>query len=78
VSAKYLEYLYDALAQPVGTVIQTSNPELLRQKLYQLRRDQAPTFEDLAFLISPTNPDQLWIIHKHQPRAEEPLEPLDL
>lgn len=76
-SAKLLEYLYDALAQPTGLVILTSNPEKLRQKLYELRRDQAPTFDDLAFLISPTNPtDQLWIVHKHQPA--EPLEPLDL
>lgn len=68
----YLGYLYDALAAPIGLVILTDNPERLRQRLYSLRSENAPTFDNLSFVISPTNPtDQLWIVKK-QPQ------PLDL
>jgi hypothetical protein len=82
VSAEHLSYLYDALAQPRGIVVKTSSPERLRQKLYDLRKTHAPVFEDLTFLVSPSNPDdQLWIIKKHQPRGNTddlPHEPLDI
>ncbi len=61
-----LEYLYDALAEPIGKCILTDSPERLRQRLYVLRTKHAPTFEDLAFVISPTEPQtQLWIMKKH-------------
>lgn len=62
----YLEFLYDALAAEIGIVVITNSPERLRQKLYQLRKDNVPVFDDLAFVISPTNPnDQLWILKRH-------------
>lgn len=60
-----LEYMYDALMQPLGIVMETSSPERLRQKLYNLRKQHEPTFDNLSFVISPTAPDsQLWIIKK--------------
>lgn len=71
-SALHLGYLYDALAEERGLVILTDSPEALRQKLYALRVKFAPTFDDLSFVISPSNPDdQLWIMKKHQPAIEE-------
>lgn len=71
-SSLHLGYLYDALAEERGLVILTDSPEQLRQKLYTLRKQYAPTFDDLSFVISPSNPDdQLWIMKKHQPPAEE-------
>lgn len=64
-STLYLGYLYDALASERGIVVLTDSPERLRQKLYSLRSEHAPTFTDLSFVISPTNPtDQLWIVKK--------------
>lgn len=60
-----LELMYDALYQPRGVVVETNSPERLRQKLYKIRKDHAPTFDNIAFIISPTEPNtQLWIIKK--------------
>lgn len=65
-----LELLYDALRAEVGIIVQTSNVERLRQKLYALRKED----EDLAalsFIVSPTNPNaELWIV-KRMPNAPE-------
>lgn len=57
------ELLYDALRTPLGTVIQTEDPERLRQKLYAIRRD-SEDFKPLSFVISPLNPGDLWIVNK--------------
>lgn len=58
-----LEHLYDALHSPLGIIIETDDPEFLRQKLYPLRKDR-PEFANLAFVISPTHPDtELWILN---------------
>lgn len=71
-SSLFLGYLYDALAQPKGLVILTDDPERLRQKLYEIRRANAPTFDDISFVISPTNPsDQLWLVKKHPNPLDE-------
>lgn len=57
-----LELLYDALREEFGLVVNTTNPEALRQKLYPLRKED-PALEQLSFHISPLNPTtQLWII----------------
>lgn len=58
-----LELLYDALRSPSGTVVETDDAEFLRQKLYAIRRDNAE-FVNLAFVISPANGSDLWIINK--------------
>lgn len=64
-ATNYLELMFDALTNPLGVVVETNSPERLRQRLYKIRTDQAPTFDNLAFVISPTEPDnQLWIVKK--------------
>lgn len=66
-----LEYLYDALAEPIGIVVLTDSPARLAQRLYRLRTAHAPIFENLAFVISPTEPQtQLWILKKTHERPE--------
>lgn len=72
-NSEYLAHLYDALEQPLGIVLQTDNPERLRQKLYEIRREMSPTFDNISFVISPTGPqDQLWLVKK----APDPLDDL--
>lgn len=66
-----LEYLYDALGEKIGLVILTDSPERLRAKLYAVRKEHAPAFEDLSFVISPTEPEtQLWILKRHADPSE--------
>lgn len=58
--------LYEALGTPLGIVVNTSDPEKLRQKLYRLR-DAAddPMLKDLSIVISPTMPgSQVWIVKR--------------
>lgn len=57
----YLDLLYSALHSELGVVVATNDPERLRQKLYPLKKEN-PDFEPLAFVISPLNPADLWII----------------
>lgn len=57
------ELLYDALRTPLGTVIETEDPERLRQKLYAIRRENED-FIPLSFVISPINGMDLWIVNK--------------
>lgn len=62
-----LEHLYDALRSPLGVVLDTEDPERLRQRFYALRRERQesdPNLRTLAFVISPTNPTQLWILRR--------------
>lgn len=55
------ELLYAAYHSEHGVVIETNDAERLRQKLYPMKKDN-PDFENLAFIISPLNPADLWII----------------
>lgn len=55
--------LYEAVNSPLGTVVETPDPEFLRQKLYAVRK-QSPDFANLSFVISPLNGKDLWIINK--------------
>lgn len=57
------ELLYDALRTPAGTVIQTEDPERLRQRLYAIRKE-SEDFAQLSFVISPINGLDLWIVNK--------------
>lgn len=59
--ADLIELLYAAYHADLGIVVETNDPEHLRQKLYPLRKEN-PDFEPLAFVISPLNPQDLWII----------------
>lgn len=60
-SLPFLEILYAAVNSEHGVVIETNDAERLRQKLYPLRKEN-PDFEPLAFIISPLNGIDLWII----------------
>lgn len=62
-SLPLLELLYEALRAEIGVVVETDNAELLRQKLYALRKEDED-FAILSFLISPMNGADLWIIKK--------------
>jgi hypothetical protein len=63
------ELLYDALRSPFGTVVESRDPEKLRQRLYPIRKS-SPDFLPLAFVISPMNPHDLWILNKGNTDAE--------
>ena len=63
------ELLYDALRTPLGTVIQTEDPERLRQKLYTIRKEFGD-FAQLSFVISPINRLDLWIVNKGNTNAK--------
>ena len=65
-----LELLYNASNAEFGTVVETTDPERLRQKLYALRREYEADFEKLSFVISPLNGADLWILNKEQANAE--------
>ena len=56
-----LELLYSAKNSELGTVVETSDAERLRQKLYALRREYPGEFDNLSFVISPMNGADLWI-----------------
>lgn len=66
-----LALLYSAVNSTYGIVVETDATEPLRQKLYGLRKEYAPEFEKLSFLVSPINGADLWILNKDQSNAEE-------
>jgi len=62
----YHSLLFEAINSPRGIELRTSDPEFLRQKLYQARKAD-PLFATLSFVISPTSPkDSLWIIKRQE------------
>jgi hypothetical protein len=59
-----LEILYAAYRSDLGVIVNTTDPERLRQKLYAERKKD-PDLACLSFRISPTMPEsQLLIIKK--------------
>lgn len=60
-----LSLLYEALSQTSGLVLQVSDVERARQKLYKLRADaKDPDLDCLSLVPSPTDKTQLWIVKK--------------
>lgn len=68
---RLLELLYSAKNSQFGIVVETSDAENLRQKLYAVRREYPDEFPNLSFVISPMTGSDLWILNKEQPNAEE-------
>ena len=66
-----LELLYSGSNSQYGVIVETSNAENLRHKLYALRRKHIEQFEHLSFVISPVNGADLWILNKEQASAKE-------
>jgi len=71
VKEKLLEILYSANNTPLGICVEVNDAERLRQKLYALRREYKGEFEQLAFLISPLNGADLWILNKEKADGPE-------
>lgn len=63
-----LELLYAAYHSELGICVETNDAEHLRQKLYPIRKAN-PDFEPLAFVISPLNNIDLWIIKQPKETA---------
>lgn len=56
-----IHYLYQALNSELGIVIETSDPERLRQKLYAERKKD-PDLARISINISRTQPEsQIWL-----------------
>lgn len=66
----FLELLYAAYHSKFGVVVETDDPNFLRQKLYPLRK-QNPDFTNLSFVISPINGRDLWILKAAPETPEE-------
>ena len=62
-SLDLIEHLYRAASTPLGIVVECDDVLKLRQKLYALRGDKSE-FKNLAFIPSPLNPRELFIVNK--------------
>jgi DNA-binding phage protein len=60
-----LEYLYQALNEPHGVELFTTDRDRLRQQLYQTRKQACdPELDTLSFVYSPTDDNHLWILKR--------------
>jgi hypothetical protein len=69
-----IELLYKALHSPFGLVVRSDNRDLLRQRLYKLRKSD-PNLSVLTLTTSPENETDLWIVKTKEPTnaaSEEP------
>jgi hypothetical protein len=71
VKERLLELLYSAQNSDYGIVVETSSAELLRQKLYAVRREYEDQFQQLSFIISPINGSDLWVLNKSGQGVED-------
>jgi hypothetical protein len=63
-----IEFLYQALNSELGVIVRSSNPVLLRSKLYPLIKSD-PALDCISLVLSPTAPDtDLFLVRK--PNAE--------
>jgi hypothetical protein len=61
----WLEFLYNALRSEHGTVLNVSDFEKCRAKLYAARRTaNDPALASLSIVQSPSSPTELWIVKK--------------
>lgn len=67
----FTELLYLALESPLGVAVPTSDPELLRTRLYQARsKAMNPDFRFLTFTPSRSNPSgELWIFRNAEQKV---------
>jgi hypothetical protein len=59
-----IEYLYQALASPIGIVLEVSDVGIAQQRLYKARRDSGdPELDRLQLRRSPFLPEsELWVV----------------
>lgn len=64
--------LHEAVADPRGLVVQVDGDrELARQKFYQARSRSLHLFEEISIVISPMVSNELWLLNKGGPGAED-------
>lgn len=64
--------LYEALAEPIGLLVATADPDRLRQRLYQLRTlADDPELERLQIAASPIPGGELVIVKTKRPETSE-------
>lgn len=67
--------LLKAVSSPRGIAVSTSDPDLLRQRLYPVKKTD-PAFENLSLIISKENPTkELFIAKKLEKPSVNPEEP---
>lgn len=61
-----LELWYAALRSPKGIVVETTDPNRLKQQLYKVRTEACDeSLNEIAILQSPTIPEShLWLVKK--------------
>ena len=74
-SAVSLELWYAALGSPFGIIVQTSDPEKAKQRLYHLRKEAGDQdLYELSIVTSPTAPtSELWIVKRKSDETQSPL-----
>lgn len=74
---EHLDLLYEAMRHPLGIRVRCSNPRLLMQKLYKLKRESLEDFSSLALSLSKTHPEKDLLILRRQQEPDEdaPQEP---
>jgi hypothetical protein len=61
------EFLYQALAAEFGVVVESSDLGVLKSRL-ETARKKDPDLADIAFVISPINGKDMWLIKRKIPR----------
>lgn len=73
VTVPLIEWWFTALNEPVGIILITNERSRLVTKLYAARQECAEKEElmGLSLCMSPTNENELWIVHKKVMRVED-------
>lgn len=72
---QYHSLLFSALTSTFGLIVETNDPETLREHLYKARKAD-PRFLSLSFLTSPQKPEtDVWIIKRQEIIYAETEEP---
>lgn len=63
--------MYEALETPRGVSVATSDPDLLKRRIYSIRNSERKNnnreFDQLSIRTSPTNPSgSLWLVKTNQ------------
>jgi hypothetical protein len=71
--------LYQALGEPIGLLLRTSDTERARQGLYRARAASGdPDLARLQFRVSPITEGDLVIVKGVAPKAQEPSQAAEL
>lgn len=70
-SGASINHWYEALGSALGIIVETSDPQRYRAKMYALRSEaNDPMLEGISIVISPTNPaTHVWLVKKEHPES---------